>query len=135
MSSPCAEFLRHVLPHEPMSEIVAEAKHLTWENYCEVALLQLDNGRRVLVRGQRTSVELEQIGASDPLGRSQGDLYLDVEGESMRIVRLIFHTHPIPTGGPSDADLAVLELLGQEDSMLYELFGPLEGTVIRPKRK
>jgi hypothetical protein len=118
-----------------MSEIVGEAKHLTWEHCCEIALLKLDNGRRVLVRGQRTSIELEQVGENDALGRLEGQLYLDVEGESMRIVRLIFHTHPIPTGGPSDADHVVLELLGQEDSMLYELFGPLEGTVIRPKRK
>ena len=55
-------------------------------------------------------------------------------GEVREVKRLIFHVHPKPTG-PSDDDLLVLTLLGQAQSMLYELFGPAKGTEIRPKSK
>lgn len=129
-----ATFIRWVLPHESMEDLVQEAKALTFEHYCEFALLMLQDGRRVLVRGGTFGIDLDRSVPNDPYGRPPECLYVDVEEASEQVSELVFHTHPKPTG-PSDDDLMVMKLLGQDRSWLYELFGPAEGTLIRPKRE
>jgi hypothetical protein len=116
-----------------MDELVSEAKGLTFEFYREHAVVQLDNGRRAMIQGETFGIGLERTLDNDPFGRAPGQLFVEIEGEPVRVRRLVFHTHPKPTG-PSDDDLLVLEILGQRQSMLYELFGPWEGTEIRPKK-
>jgi hypothetical protein len=127
-----ASFLRFVLPRERMHDLVDEAKGLTWEHNLEHALLQIEDGRRVMVRGSTYEIELGRGMHNDPFGRNEDELYVEIEGQPRRVIRLVFHTHPKPTG-PSDDDLEVLRLLKQGRSMLYELFGPRDGTEIRLK--
>lgn len=134
MGNARAQYVRRVLPHERMDDLVEEAKGLTYEHYCEFALLELEDRSRALVRGGAFGIELECSTSNDPFGRPADQVYVEIEGAMTRVARLIFHTHPKPTG-PSDDDLTVLRLLGQDRSMLYELFGPPEGTVIRPKER
>ena len=134
MPGSSAEFLKFVRPSETRDELVAEAKQLTWEHFREHAVLKLEDGRRILVRGTEYSIDLEISAANDPFGRPAGQLYVEIALDQLRVVSLVFHTHPKPTG-PSDADLQILDILKQDRSMLYELFGPLEGTEIRPKQR
>ena len=109
-----------------------DCKALTWDTFCEHAVLRLEDGQRALVRGGRFAIDLNFAAANDPFGRPANLLWIDVEGNSARVVELILHTHPKPTG-PSDADLLILKLLGQSESHLFEISGPNEGTIIRPK--
>lgn len=128
-----ARFVRFVALDEDEAELVHDAKSLTYEHMCEHAVLELEDGRRVLVGGGQFGIELDLGVPDDSFGRRASALYVDVEGRAEVVARLVLHTHPKPTGGPSDDDLGILERLGQDESMLYELFGPPEGTVIRPK--
>jgi hypothetical protein len=134
MGAAKAQFVRFVQPREPMDELVREAKHLTWEHYREHALLGLENGRRIIVSGSTFGIELQQTAPNDPVDRAASQIYVEIEGQWLRVEKLIFHTHPKSTG-PSDDDLKILETLGQSSSMLYEIFGPFEGTEIRPKKR
>jgi hypothetical protein len=59
---------------------------------------------------------------------------MDVEGNRVRIDRLVMHTHPLVTG-PSDSDLDMLRALDQEESWLYEIGGELDGTLIKMNAK
>ncbi|HEY5243008.1 MAG TPA: hypothetical protein VIJ22_16120 [Polyangiaceae bacterium] len=43
--------------------------------------------------------------------------------------KLLLHTHPSPATGPSDADRAMLGLIGQERSWLYEAGKPRTRTL------
>jgi hypothetical protein len=129
-----AEHIRDVADDEPNERLVQDAKALTYETFREHAVLRLRGGRRVLVRGGRYGIDLEQTLANDPFGRAPNQLLLSIGSESLVVERLEFHVHPKPTG-PSDDDLRILELLGQDESLLYELFGPSEGTLIRPKNR
>lgn len=132
MAAGKAEFVRYVLPHERMDDLIREAKALTYEHFCEHALLRLENGRRVMVKGGPFGIDLKRFRSDEASGSAADHVYVEVGPEWMRVIQLIFHTHPKPTG-PSDDDLLVLRLLGQRRSMLYELFGPIDGTPIRPK--
>jgi hypothetical protein len=132
MTSGRAEYVRDVDPQEPWAESVSDAKALTFETFREHAVLELSNGRRVLVRGGPYGIDLERSTINDPYGREPDRLFVEVQGSWRQVTLLVFHVHPTPTG-PSDDDLVVLKLLGQTESMLYELFGPRDGTVIRPK--
>jgi len=135
MSDQNATFVRYVGAAETIPELAHDAKALTWDQWCEHAVLELDDGRRVIVMGGRYGIDLDCVVlADDPFGRPRGSVWVTVEGHALRVVRLVLHTHPEPTG-PSDDDLRVLELLGQDESLLFEIFGPHEGTVIRPKRR
>lgn len=53
---------------------------------------------------------------------------LSVMAEVFEVTRLGWHVHRQPTG-PSDHDRNVLDLLDQENSMLYEINGPRGGTL------
>jgi len=129
-----AYFVRFVAVTEDIESLANTCKALTWEYECEHAILRLSDGRRILVRGGRLGINLECVGSRDPFGRPESSLWVNVAGDIHQIGELILHTHPMPTG-PSDADLLVLELLEQTESLLFEIFGPIEGTIIRPKRK
>jgi hypothetical protein len=86
-----------------------------------------------MIRGGSHGIDLERVMPNDPFGRHANYLYVDVDSLPVRVRKLVFHTHPMPTG-PSDGDLLVLTLLGQESSMLYEISGPPKGTKIRPQK-
>lgn len=135
MNSDRAEYIRDVANNEPEDQIVEDAKVLTLLTSKEHAVLRLRGGRRVLVRGGSFGIELDHSMPNDPFGREPNRLYVAVDDQAFVIERLDFHVHPLPTGGPSDEDLFVLKLLRQDDSVLYELFGPPEGTTIRPKSR
>ena len=134
MSNARTRCIRYVLPHERLDDLVDEAKGLTFEHFREHALLRLEEGRRVFAQGASYEMELEHVlDTDDPFGR-EGGLYVEVEDESVRVVELIFHTHPVPTG-PSDEDMRVLRILKQETSLLFEIFGPVEGTRFRARKE
>ena len=68
------------------------------------------------------TLELRSGALVDPFGRLLQFPCVDVDGQPLRIERLVSHTHPEPTG-PSEADFKVLELLDQDESILYEING------------
>jgi hypothetical protein len=117
-----AEFVRFVDPGEPLDALVEEAKADTWVHAREHAVLLLEDGRFVMVRGGRDGIQLTQ--------RNDGSIYMDLHGAGTRIRKLAWHTHPEPTG-PSDHDRALLDLLGQATSVVYEIRGEREGTLFR----
>ncbi len=127
-----AEFVRDIDPDESWEDVIADAKSLTYEEMCEHGVLELADERKVLVRGGRDGIQLELQAAPDP--DTMPRLVIWINDHRHRVRRLIFHVHPRPTG-PSDGDLEVLKLLGQNESMLYEIHGPVEGTMIRPKQR
>lgn len=133
MNSNRAHYVRDVPADELEEQVVHDAKALTFEHGCEHAVVRLRGGRRVLIRGGRYGIELERTIQGDPFGRAPNQVLVNLDGNEQVVERLDFHVHPLPTG-PSDDDLLVLKLLGQTESMLYELFGPPEGTTIRPKQ-
>ena len=118
-----AEFVRFVEDNEQLDDLIDEAKADTWTKEREHAVLvvQVEADRRfVMVRGGRDGILLNCNGDA---------LEVEVKGQHLAVLRLAWHVHPVPTG-PSDHDRNVLDLLGQESSMLYEIGGPREGTLI-----
>ena len=117
-----AEFVRFVADSELLEDLIDEAKADTWRRQQEHALLviQTTGGQRyVMVRGGYDGILLDRM--------DDGKLGIEIDGAFQQVVRLGWHVHPIPTG-PSDYDRQVLDLLGQESSMLYEVCGPRDGT-------
>jgi RHS repeat-associated protein len=95
-----ATIVRVIRPGEKIADIVAEGKALTFTTGNEHALVILANGERVIVSGGPTGIDLS----------------------ALNVRRLIGHSHPYhlaPTG-PSPADFAALEALGQRSSYLLE---------------
>jgi hypothetical protein len=104
-------------------------KVYTWETNREHAVLQFRGGRRAVVCGGTHSIrfEVRQSGVVSPLGQREEYASVTVLGQPLRIEKLVMHTHLAPTG-PSRADFEMLKLLGQKESIIYEIFGPGEGT-------
>jgi hypothetical protein len=95
-----ASVVRVIGPGEKVADIVAEGKALTFATGNEHALVSLTNGQRVIVSGGPTGIDLS----------------------ALNIRRLLGHSHPYhlaPTG-PSPADFAALQALGQRSSYLLE---------------
>lgn len=113
-----AIFVREVDSAEPLAEVVNEAKAMTWTHRCEHALVRVDEGQLLLVRGGADGLEFE---------READAVFLTLEGKRRRVTLLAWHTHPRPTG-PSDHDRAFLRALGQAESLIYEMFGDRNGT-------
>jgi hypothetical protein len=97
------------LPPGTASGIVNEAKALTFSTGNEHAVVRLATGESALVSGGPGGISF-------------------AEGE---VSRIIFHTHPYGMGavGPSAADAAALQALGQSHSYIIEggqfiRFGP-----------
>jgi hypothetical protein len=132
MADATARFVRVVPPTPNVQELYNELKARTWQAECEHAVVEIEDGRWVLVAGSRTEIELEQAVPNDPFGRHFPSVYVTIEGAWVRVVRLIVHTHPKPTG-PSAADQRVLRILSQADSLLVELGGDPDGTLFKPK--
>src|SRR5690606_10596108 len=89
---------------ERVADIVAEGKALTFATGNEHALVSLTSGERVIVSGGPTGIDLG----------------------ALSVRRLLGHSHPYhlaPTG-PSAADFAALQVLGERSSSLLE-HGPL----------
>ena len=101
--------------------LVDEVKGLTFIEYAEFALVQINGGEQVLVKGGRKGVLFELD--------SDGHMLIATPSGSRRVTALLWHTHPIPTG-PSDHDRGVLRLLGQAESLIYEINGEVGGTRI-----
>ena len=123
-----AEFVRFVADHERLDDLLDEAKADTWMREAEHALLIVDMPhptglsleRAALVRGGKDGILLQS---------TAGKLWMDIEGQRSRVIRLAWHVHPRVTG-PSDHDFHVLELLDQQSTMLFEIGGAPEGTRI-----
>lgn len=120
-----ASFIEWIKPTRSLSELVDAAKALTWEHYCEHAVVELDDGRQALVQGGRLGIKFL---------KEESRVFVTIECQQYQVTRVVFHTHPLVTG-PSDWDLDVLEMLGQKESLLFEIGGEPEGTRIRPKAK
>ena len=119
-----AEFVRFVDPSEKLDEVVDEAKADTWVRGREHALLSLVDGRMAMVRGGRDGIELS---------RTDDDaVCVEIEGQMASVKKLCWHVHPEPTG-PSDQDRLLLDLLGQDASIVYEIGGEPSCTVYRGK--
>jgi hypothetical protein len=117
-----AEFVRFIEDNELLDDLVDEAKADTWTRAREHAVLLVQAGRNrrnIMVRGGLDGILLEQS--------SDGKVTIAVDGETLQVLRLGWHVHPRPTG-PSDQDRTLLDILGQESSMLYEIGGPIGGT-------
>jgi len=127
-----ALFIRFATPVKELRPLADELKALTWVHEAEHAVLELQDGRWAVVRGSKMEIDLMQTVPNDPFGRPFPSIWVKIGSEDQRVKRLVLHTHPQVTG-PSDADLRVLSLLGQSESVLFELSGEPNGTTIRPK--
>lgn len=115
-----ARFVAWVDPREVRDpSFIDEVKGLTFSRYAEFAVLSLDDGRHALIRGGRTGVLFELD--------AEGRMIVETPAGRQRVVELLWHTHPIPTG-PSDHDRGVLRLLDQRESIVYEIKGERDGT-------
>jgi hypothetical protein len=113
-----AEFVEWIEdPADP--DLSDYTKGLTFEYYVEHALFELENGRFALFRGGHFGIVL-QVTESD-------EVRVEIAGKQLRVRRMLWHTHPIPTG-PSDHDREVLKRLGQDRSIVYEINGEPGGT-------
>lgn len=100
------EVVRIIGRGEKVTDILNEAKALTFQSGNEIALVKLANGQRALVRGGPGGITW-------------------AEGE---VTRIFGHTHPYvgpggvpaPPTGPSGLDFQVLEQLKQKSSWLLE---------------
>jgi hypothetical protein len=129
-----ARFLRWIDPNA--QDTINDLKALTWESAREHAIVLLRGGKHALLCGGSHGMTLEiRTGAIvGPSGDRLQYPCVEVNAQPIPIERLVCHTHPAPTG-PSEADFRVLELLRQEESMLYEIGGPAEGTKFRNRNK
>lgn len=122
-----AAFVCWVEPGGNTPDLVNDAKALTWEFAAEHALLRLATGGMAIVRGGRDGIRFEVEGEGD--GRT---LHVKIEGRSVQVERIVWHTHPRVTG-PSDGDLEALAILKQDSSVIHEIGGDPHGTRIEPK--
>jgi hypothetical protein len=98
-----ATVVREIGRGERVADLIQELAGLTYNaGGAEHAIITLKNGQRLIVQGGETGISFETF------------------GDTLR--RIILHTHPTTTG-PSAADFAMLEQLGQKSSWIYELFG------------
>ena len=109
-------------------DLINEAKERAWVNSAEHLLLKLDSGERVLVKGGPGGITFDVKGPTD-----NPPLQMRIEGREVKIVWIFWHTHPTVTG-PSGGDLKALAILGQSESIIFEIGEP-SGTRIRPKSK
>lgn len=118
-------------------ELINDLKVYTWNTKCEHAVLELrGTQRRAIVRGGTHGVrfKLRDSALIDWLGYQAQYASINIEGQPIRIDKLIMHTHPEPTG-PSEGDFEMLEILDQDASMIYEINGPVEGTKFKRRSK
>ena len=85
----------------------------------EHAVLSLEGGRRVLVRGGFDGITFGKDKAGKPT--------VSIDAGPATVASLLWHTHPVPTG-PSDQDRAMLRRLGQATSVVYEVGTDRAGT-------
>ncbi len=111
-----ASFVRWVEDDEALDELVNEARATTWTDGVEVALVTLTSGRRMFVRGGRDGITFDVM----ELAEGFSILIVDHPGESLKVSRIDWHTHPIATG-PSDGDREAIRLLGQAESRIFEI--------------
>ncbi|HEV2296417.1 MAG TPA: hypothetical protein VGR35_21415 [Tepidisphaeraceae bacterium] len=116
-----ATLVRIVSTSDNWDEIVNEAKGITWTHRSEVALVRVDPDELLLIRGGADGIEFEI--ADDAV-------CVSIDGVRRRVNRLAWHTHPRPTG-PPDHDRRFLRMLGQESSIIYEMFTDGSGTRFR----
>lgn len=113
-----ALLVRAVDPSESLDEVVDEAKALTWTHRCGVALLRIDAGQLLLVRGGADGIQFDVVDEK---------VFVTIEGVPRQVTLLAWHTHPRPTG-PSDHDCRFLQMLRQPESFIYEMFASRNGT-------
>jgi hypothetical protein len=98
-----AEGIRIIQRGERVADLVQELARRTYTSGgMEHAIISLQSGERVIVRGGRGGIDFASF--------------------IRDLRRVIIHTHPTTTG-PSAVDLEMLRQLGQRSSYIYELFG------------
>jgi hypothetical protein len=95
-----ANIVRTIRYGEKVADIVAEVKGLTFSTGMEHAVVSLRTGERVLVSGGPGGIDLS----------------------ALSVRRILGHSHPyhLPPTGPSAADFAALQQLGQRSSYILE---------------
>ena len=121
--------IRLVQNEEGLESLVNEAKSYTWDDFAEVALVELTTGDRAFVRGGRYAITFDY----QDRGQEGTVLLCRDAGVELSIRRLLWHTHPVPCG-PSDHDRAILRLLNQTESTVYEINGAGDGTRFGPDK-
>ncbi|MGF1632379.1 MAG: hypothetical protein ACFCVE_00890 [Phycisphaerae bacterium] len=121
-----AKLYRVVNDTEAEADLLDEAKERSWTQRAEHALLLLEDGRRVIISGGFTGIELMLDAEHRPV--------LQMDEGPIRIRRLVWHVHPMVTG-PSDADMLVLRVIGQRNSLLYEIGGERSGTEFYDRKR
>lgn len=120
-----AEFVEWVREVESAVDYILDVRGATWAEQREYALVETVDGM-ALIKGGRDGIELVVDGS--------GQVVLSVGVGEVRVLRLVWHTHPKSTG-PSDADHDVLRLLGQAESRLFEPGSPRTGQVFKADLK
>jgi urease gamma subunit len=97
------KIIRQINKGEKITDIIDEARQLTYFDDIEHAVVSFKNGDRFLVSGGRHGIDIP---------KNQVD----------QIRRIIGHTHPysLPITGPSGPDIDGLFQLGQKSSYLFE---------------
>ncbi len=99
-----AEGVRFIRPGERIRDLIRELAERTYASGGkEHAIISLRDGTRVIVKGGTGGINFAPF--------------------SQNLRRVILHTHPTPTGGPSAFDFNMLNQMGQRSSWIYELFG------------
>ncbi len=114
-----AEFVAWV-EDDPDDEMFIDEVRYACRHECrEFAVVEVGDGRVALLAGGEYAIAL-------PLG-DDGRVLAPTPDGLLWIRRLLWHTHPRATG-PSDADRALLRLLGQATSRVHEVGGEPGGT-------
>ena len=126
-----AHFIAWVDSAVDLGALVNDLKVYTWEKGCECAVVDLRGGRRAIVAGgsHGISFKLRHSAFVDPFGHRMSYAVIVIDGQPLRIDRLVCHTHPPPPTGPSADDIRMLELLEQDESIIFEINGDADGTI------
>jgi hypothetical protein len=124
-----ASFVAWVDPELEESDLINYLKSLTWTYRKEHAVVEVRGGQRAIICGGAHDIvfEVRQGSLIDPFGRQEEYACIDVNGQPVRVDKLLGHTHPAVTG-PSPGDFEMPRFLRQTESIIYEINGPAEGT-------
>ena len=123
--SDAAEFVAWVEADADDPELVDDIRYRSFLERREFAVVSLSGGKNALLAGGTFAITLRLDDGGRPI--------VETPNGGERIVRLLWHTHPKPTG-PSDADREFLRLLDQKESLIHEVNGPKGGIVFGPNK-
>jgi hypothetical protein len=131
-----AKFISWIDDPTITEQLVNDLKVYTWEIGRECAVVMLRGGKAAIVAGgyRGISFELRESAFVDPFGARLQSACIRVDQQPVQVDKLICHTHPPPPSGPSDDDFKMLEILGQEESIIFEINGEKAGTRFSHKK-